>query len=113
MHAVNCSSVVLTIAMTVLIGVSLSACADNERCTNVCARPFEMEEAYAKQRVQLLQAAPNPWPTRAKEEFERWQKSHRQALEAYLPKCLSECNPTGVRCQESAVNVAEWSACGH
>ena len=108
MHVLNCSSVV----MSLLIGVFFLACDDDERCKDVCSRPFVMEEAYAKQRVKLLQAAPNPWPMRAKEEFERWQKSHRQALEAYLPKCLSACNPDRVRCQESAVNVAEWSACG-
>ena len=112
MYAFTCNATVLSAVLLLCMVVSLLACADDKRCEAVCTRPFAMEESYAKQRVQRLQVAPKPWPERAQQAFNRWQKAHNQALKAYLPGCIEACEPDRVLCQESAVNIAEWAACG-
>ena len=104
--------VVVSSAFTAWTAVLAFSCSDTSRCASVCARPFEMEESYARQRVQLLRSAPEPWPERANIEFSRWLESHRRARDSYLETCLAACQPARVVCQERAVNVAEWSACG-
>ena len=112
MNGILRSQVVVSSVFTACTAAAAFSCSDTSRCASVCARPFEMEESYARQRVQLLRSAPEPWPERAKTEFNRWLEAHNRARDSYLETCIAACQPARVVCQERAVNVAEWSACG-
>ena len=98
--------------LLVLIVVSALGCGDDSTCRAACERPFSMAEEHARRRVGYLQSAPDPWPGLANAQLDAWLSQHQIQKAAYVERCAAECDPDRIVCDQGAVNISEWVACG-